>query len=63
MSDDIERRLAAAAQAFREFEVTGRRCSDLRGREDEMPGKLKYLPPRGRTGRDKRVGVLNHEIS
>jgi hypothetical protein len=32
MSDDIEQRLAAAAQAAREFEVCGQRCSDLRAR-------------------------------
>jgi hypothetical protein len=43
MSGDIEQRLAAAAQAVREFEVTGQRCSELGRREDEICAGLETL--------------------
>ena len=36
MSDDIEPRLEAAAQAVRELEVTRRRCDDLRARQHDL---------------------------
>jgi hypothetical protein len=36
MSDDIESRLADAAQAMRELEVTRQRRDDLRGRQDQI---------------------------
>jgi hypothetical protein len=43
VSDDIEQRLAAAAQALREFEVTGQRCDDLASREHAIAAKLEAL--------------------
>lgn len=43
MSGDIEQRLTVAAQAVREFEVTGQRCSDLQRREDEIGAELEAL--------------------
>ena len=59
MSDDIERRLAAAAQAIREFEVTGRRCSDLRGREDEIRAEVAELRSRY-AAQERDVERLEH---
>jgi len=43
VSADIEERLAAAAQALREREVTSKRCSDLRVRQDELDAELAAL--------------------
>src|SRR5215469_13373711 len=43
MSDDIEQRLAAAAQAVRELEVTRRRCTDLQSRQDRLGNELAVL--------------------
>jgi chromosome segregation ATPase len=43
MSDDIEQRLAAAAQAVRELEVTRQRCSDLQARQDHLGNELGAL--------------------
>lgn len=43
MSGDIEQRLAAAAQAVRELEVTRRRCSDLQSRQDQLDNELRAL--------------------
>jgi hypothetical protein len=54
MSDDIEQRMAAAAQAVREFEVCGQRCSDLHARvaaaqadvtaaEEQYAGEAKHV--------------------
>lgn len=43
VSDDIEQQLAAAAQAAREFEVTGQQLSDLRAREDQMRADLEAM--------------------
>jgi hypothetical protein len=40
MSDDIEQRLAAAAQAVREYEVCGQHCSDLRERQQATAAAL-----------------------
>jgi hypothetical protein len=59
MPDDIERRLAAAAQAIREFEVTGQRCSDLSGREDEIRAELEKLRSRY-TEQTRDVERLEH---
>jgi hypothetical protein len=42
-SDDIEDRLATAAQALREREVTTQRCSDLRARQDELEAEVAAL--------------------
>jgi hypothetical protein len=44
--DDIEHRLAAAAEALREYEVTERRGTDLRARMDEMATRLAALQAR-----------------
>ncbi|SNT63274.1 hypothetical protein SAMN05421812_11541 [Asanoa hainanensis] len=46
MGDDIERRLASAAEALREHEVVGRRSADLRRRADELTGELAALRTR-----------------
>lgn len=46
MSDDIEQRLAAAAAALRELELTERRCEELRVRIDEMATSLAALRSR-----------------
>ena len=43
MSDDIEQRLSAAAQAVRELEVTRRRCADLQARQDQLGSELDAL--------------------
>jgi hypothetical protein len=43
MSDDIEQRLTAAAQAVRELEVTRQRCSDLQSRQDQLSTELAGL--------------------
>jgi hypothetical protein len=41
--DDFEQRLATAAEALREYEVTARRSADLRRRMDEMTTQLARL--------------------
>jgi hypothetical protein len=41
--DDIEQRLAAAAAALREFELTSRRCTDLRDRIEQVTKRLAAL--------------------
>jgi hypothetical protein len=46
VADDIEQRLAAAAEALREYEVTARRGADLRRRMDEMTTHLAALHAR-----------------
>ncbi|MEV6812047.1 hypothetical protein [Micromonospora sp. NPDC051296] len=43
MADDIEHRLAAAAEALREYEVTTQRVADLRTRVDEMATRVAAL--------------------
>ncbi|MDG4825607.1 hypothetical protein O7635_27485 [Asanoa sp. WMMD1127] len=43
MVDDIEQRLATAAEAVREREVVGRRVADLRQRVDELTDRLASL--------------------
>jgi len=43
MSDDIEQRLAAAAQAARELEVTRQRSADLQARQDHLGSELAVL--------------------
>ena len=43
MSDDIEQRLSAAAQAARELEVTRGRCADLQARQDQLGSELDAL--------------------
>ncbi len=43
MSDDIEQRLSAAAQAVRELEVTRQRCADLQARQDHVGSELEAL--------------------
>jgi hypothetical protein len=43
MSDDIEQRLAAAAQAVRELEVTRQRSADLQARQDHLGSELAAL--------------------
>src|SRR6266567_1432515 len=46
MSLDIEQRLAAAAEAVRERELTGRHCADLRARTDEVLAEVAALRAR-----------------
>ena len=46
MADDIEQRLATAAEALREYELTARRSADLRRRMDEMTTQLAVLRTR-----------------
>lgn len=46
VADDIERRLASAAEALREYEVTTARSEDLRGRMDETATHLTALRTR-----------------
>jgi chromosome segregation ATPase len=43
MSDDIENRLAAAAQAVRELELTQQRCADLAKRADQARSEVESL--------------------
>ncbi len=43
MSEELEQRLAAAAQAVREHELAGRRAAELAGREQELSGELDRL--------------------
>jgi hypothetical protein len=43
VSDDIEHRLAAAAQAMREREVTSQRQTELRGRQRDLEAELAAL--------------------
>jgi hypothetical protein len=57
MSDDIEQRLGAAAQAVREFEVCGKRCSDLRDRRDKVAAELDAAREQC-AGEDKNVERL-----
>ncbi len=45
-SDDIENRLAAAAQALREREVTSQRCRNLSARQDELEAEAAALQQR-----------------
>jgi hypothetical protein len=59
MSDDIEQRLAAAAQAVRELEVTRRRCSDLQARQDHLGNELAALQAQYRI-EQKDVDRLEH---
>ncbi len=46
MGDDIEERLAKAAEALREHEVTNQRCADLRARCQELDTELDELRAR-----------------
>jgi hypothetical protein len=46
VADDIERRLASAAEALREYEVNTSRSTDLRDRMDEMATQLAALRTR-----------------
>src|SRR5215469_5656199 len=59
MSDDIDQRLAAAAQAVRELEVTRRRCSDLQARQDHLGNELAALQAQYRI-EQKDVDRLEH---
>jgi chromosome segregation ATPase len=59
MSDDIEQRLAAAAQAARELEVTRRRCDDLQARQDQLDSELEALQSQYQL-EQKDVGRLEH---
>ncbi|MPZ28623.1 MAG: hypothetical protein GEV12_20035 [Micromonosporaceae bacterium] len=43
MADDVEQRLAAAAEAVREHELTSRRCGELQERMDELATELAGL--------------------
>ncbi|HUZ36145.1 MAG TPA: hypothetical protein VMV17_07445 [Streptosporangiaceae bacterium] len=43
MADGIDQRLATAAQALREFEVTSHRCEELRSRRGELFAKVAEL--------------------
>jgi hypothetical protein len=43
VADDIEPRLAAAAEALRAYEMTAQLCTDLRGRMDEITSQLAAL--------------------
>jgi hypothetical protein len=43
VADDIERRLAAAAEALRAYEMTAQLCADLRGRMDQITTQLAAL--------------------
>jgi len=43
VADEIEQRLAAAAEALREFEVTTQRCADLRDRIEQVDTRLAIL--------------------
>lgn len=43
MADDLEQRLAAAAGAVREHELTAQRCTELRERIDELAAQLATL--------------------
>ena len=46
MSDDIEHRIAAAAQAVRELELTRQRCADLEKRADQVRAEVESLQAR-----------------
>jgi DNA repair exonuclease SbcCD ATPase subunit len=46
VAGDIEQRLATAAEALREYEVTATRSADVRRRMDEMTGRLAALRAR-----------------
>lgn len=59
MSDDIEQRLAASAQAVRELEVTRRRCTDLQSRQDQLGNELAALQAQYQIER-KDVDRLEH---
>jgi hypothetical protein len=59
VSDDIEHRLSAAAQAVRELEVVRQRCSDLLARQEQMTAALEEL--RSQYGLEQReVERLEH---
>jgi hypothetical protein len=59
VSDDIEHRLSAAAQAVRELEVVRQRCSDLLARQEQMTAALEEL--RSQCGLEQReVERLEH---
>jgi hypothetical protein len=59
MSDDLEQRLAAAAQAVRELEVTRQRCADLQARQDHVGGELQALQAQYQV-EQKDVARLEH---
>jgi len=59
MSDDLEQRVAAAAQAVRELEVTRRRCTDLELRQDELGDELAALQAQYQT-EQQDVDRLEH---
>jgi len=40
ISDDIEQRVTAAAQAMREYELCGQRCAELHARHDEIAAEV-----------------------
>ncbi len=57
VADDIEHRLAAAAEALREYEVTTQRVAELRARMDELATRLTELRARY-AGEEKDVARL-----
>jgi len=59
MSDDIEQRLAAAAQAVRELEVTRQRSADLQARQDHLGSELAALQAQSQQ-EQKDVDRLEH---
>jgi len=59
MSDDIELRVAAAAQAMREFEVCGQRCADLKSRGDSIAAEAAAARAQF-AGEEKDVERLEH---
>jgi hypothetical protein len=59
MPDDIEQRLAAAAQALGQYDVTSRRCSDLAEREQEIAAELRSLRSQY-AGESRDVDRLEH---
>jgi chromosome segregation ATPase len=59
MSDDIEQRLTAAAQAVRELEVTRQRCADLQARQEHLGSELETLQAQYQVDQ-KDVGRLEH---
>jgi hypothetical protein len=59
MSDDLEQRLATAAQAVRELEVTRQRCADLQARQDHLGGELQALQAQYQV-EQKDVARLEH---
>lgn len=59
MSDDIEQRLTAAAQAVRELEVTRQRSADLQARQDHLGSELAALQAQYQQ-EQKEVDRLEH---